>query len=188
MSPRWQMVGGFGYIGIVLLQNHLSAMSALAATLRTAWLAMLVLLLGLMPFIHGHLGQPVQNGWHIHALSNVDELRSSPQFAGLACVAPGHQHAAHAGAQGLRAPEPSDVELAPGIAPTRLPQIRPAQANGALDVPPALAWRVAALLPPAEPPVGPRHGQPRDAQARLPRLHHGLPPPAQAPPLPPLLA
>ncbi|MGC9162493.1 MAG: hypothetical protein ACP5F9_02940 [Thiomonas sp.] len=163
-------------------------MSALATTLRTAWLAMLMLLLGLMPFIHGHLGQPVQNGWHIHALSSVGELRASPQFAGLACVGSDHRHPVQPGAQRAQAPEPSDVELVPGIVPTRLPQIRPAQPGDTRDVQPALAWRVAALLPPAEPPLKPRHGQPHDAQARLPRLHHGLPPPAQAPPLPAFLA
>jgi len=157
-------------------------MSALAAAARTAWLGLLMLLLGLMPFIHGHLGQPVQNGWHIHALSAAAEVRASPQFSGLACVAEDHRHAAQPSGPLLQHPEPSDVEPAPGIVTTRLSQLRAAQPDSAGDAAaavPAVAraalslpfadWRAARVRP--------------QSHELLPRSRHGLPPPGQAPPL-----
>ena len=158
-------------------------MSSALATLRTAWFSMLVLLLGLMPFIHGHLGQPVQSGWHIHALSATAEVQASPQFDGLACLASHHQHARQQTAQTLHAPEPSDIELAPGIAQTRLSQIRLASAFTDREVGTtavlALTLVFAQQSGSAATTVIP---WPQTPDSALPRVHHGLPPPGQAPP------
>jgi len=150
-------------------------MSSVAATFRAAWLSLLVLLLGLMPFIHGHLGQPVQSGWHIHALSTLAEVRASPAFEGLACVEPNHRHGVSA-AVALHAPEPSDVELTAGIAQSRQTQLRssgvPAPVPAAAALP---AWAQApARAAPA--PVWPA------VRSAVARTRHALPPPAQAPP------
>ena len=152
-------------------------MSSARSALRTAWFSMLVLLLGLMPFIHGHLGQPVQNGWHIHALSAVEEVQASAQFDGLACLASHHRHAAQQ-AYSLHVPEPSDVELAPGIAQSRLPQLRPAAVVA--DTPILPVTRIAAA-PRAEEQAASVYW-PRALRQALPGLRHSLPPPAQAPP------
>ena len=152
-------------------------MSSALAALRTAWLSMLMLLLGLMPFIHGHLGQPVQSGWHIHALSAVEEVQASAQFEGLACLASDHQHTAQQ-VYALHVPEPSDIELAPGIAQTRLPQLRPAAVVA--DTPILPVTRIAAA-PRAEEQAA-SIGWPRALRQARPGLRHGLPPPAQAPP------
>ena len=156
-------------------------MSAALAALRTAWFSMLVLLLGLMPFIHGHLGQPVQSGWHIHALSAAAEVQASPQFDGLACIANNHQHATQQAGLALHAPEPSDIELAPGIAQSRLSQIRLAHAFVAQEIlPAALAVTLAFAQQTAS--AAPATYWPQTPDSALPRVHHGLPPPAQAPP------
>lgn len=136
---------------------------------------MLVLLLGLMPFIHGHLGQPVQSGWHIHALSAAADVQTGPQFDGLAGLASHHQHATQQGRFALQAHEPSDVELVLGMQ-SRLSQIRLASLfNEVAAVETALVF--AQRLVPAEPTV--IHSTPDSA---LPRVHHSLPPPSQAPP------
>ncbi|MGC8508995.1 MAG: hypothetical protein ACP5NM_12130 [Thiomonas sp.] len=157
-------------------------MSVILSTLRAAWFAMLMLLLGLMPFIHGHLGQPVQNGWHIHALSAVQEVHASAQFDGLACLASDHKHHAQQAGLSLHAPEPSDIELAPGIAQSRLSQIRLAHAFSALEVSPAafVFTRASALQAASSAPAATHWPQTPDSA--LPRVHHGLPPPGQAPP------
>ena len=154
-------------------------MSAALTALRTAWLSMLMLLLGLMPFIHGHLGQPVQSGWHIHALSAVEEVQASTQFDGLACLV-GHQRAAsQQHGLVLHAPEPSDIEPATGIAQSRLSELR-AAAVAAADTP-ALAARpaAAALQLAARCNVVAWQSAPRHA---LSGSRPGLPPPAQGPP------
>ena len=153
-------------------------MSKALSTLRTAWFSMLVLLLGLMPFIHGHLGQPVQNGWHIHALSAVAQVQASPQFDGVACIASHPQHAAKQSGFALHAPEPSDVELASGITQSRLSQIR--LASVLIDtavVLPTFAFTSQRSLTATEP-----ISWPQISDDALPRVHHGLPPPGQAPP------
>ncbi|MGC8703207.1 MAG: hypothetical protein ACP5RV_09735 [Thiomonas sp.] len=157
-------------------------MSVILSTLRAAWFSMLMLLLGLMPFIHGHLGQPVQNGWHIHALSAVQEVQASAQFDRLACLASDHKHTVQQAGLSLHAPEPSDVELAPGIAQSRLSQIRLAHAFSALEVSPAaLAVTLASALQAASAPPAATQW-PQTPDSALPRVHHGLPPPGQAPP------
>lgn len=157
-------------------------MSAVFSIVRTAWFAMLMLLLGLMPFIHGHLGQPVQNGWHIHALSAVQEVQASAQFGGLACLASNHKHHVQQAALSLHAPEPSDIELAPGIAQSRLQQIRLAHAFSALEVSPAaLLFTLVSALHAASAAPAATHW-PHTPDSALPRIHHGLPPPGQAPP------
>jgi len=150
-------------------------MSSVAATLRAAWLSLLALLLGLMPFIHGHLGQPVQSGWHIHALSTVAEVRASPAFEGLACIAPHQRHGVSA-ASALHAPEPSDVELAAGIAQSRQTQLRSSGAPAPVSTAAALpAWAQAPARTVA-PAVRPA------ACVLVAQTRHALPPPAQAPP------
>ena len=159
-------------------------MSKAVSTLRTAWFSMLVLLLGLAPFIHGHLGQPVQSGWHIHALTAAAEVQASPQFSlqsspdGLACLASHPQHTAQQSGFALQTPEPSDVELASGIAQSRLSQIRLASVLIDTEVVlPTFAFAsqhslaVTALI-----------SWPQLSNDALPRVHHGLPPPGQAPP------
>ncbi|OYV39045.1 MAG: hypothetical protein B7Z83_02975 [Thiomonas sp. 20-64-5] len=157
-------------------------MFAILSILRTAWFSMLMLLLGLMPFIHGHLGQPVQNGWHIHALSAAAEVRASPQFDGLACLANNHRHAAQQTGLALHAPEPSDIELAAGIAQSRLPQIRLAHAFVAQDgIPAALAFILAFASQSSSAALTATHW-PQTPDSALPRVHHGLPPPGQPPP------
>lgn len=157
-------------------------MSSTLATLRTAWFSMLVLLLGLMPFIHGHLGQPVQSGWHIHALSATAEVQASPQFDGLACLANNHQHAAQQAGFVLHAPEPSDIELAPGIAQSRVSQIRLASAFTDQDLSAAALTFTLAFAQPAASAVPTAIDWPQTPDSALPRVHHGLPPPGQAPP------
>ncbi|MDD4888173.1 MAG: hypothetical protein PHO64_14875 [Thiomonas sp.] len=153
-------------------------MSAVVSTLRTAWFSMLVLLLGLMPFIHGHLGQPVQSGWHIHALSAAAEVRASPQFDGLACLANNHQRPAQQANLALHAPEPSDIELAPGIAQSRLSQIRLASVFTDLEVAQSSLAFTQAIVSAAPAAIH----WPQTPDSALPRVHHGLPPPGQAPP------
>lgn len=153
-------------------------MSAALATLRTAWFSMLVLLLGLMPFIHGHLGQPIQSGWHIHALSATGEMRASAQFDGLACLAGHHPGSAQQTGVALQTPEPSDVELTCSIAQSRLSQIRLASVCSDVEVArsaPAFVQQPACAQATAT-------HWPRTPDSALPRVHHGLPPPGQAPP------
>ncbi|MGC9237694.1 MAG: hypothetical protein ACP5GF_12480 [Thiomonas sp.] len=157
-------------------------MSVILSTLRAAWFSMLMLLLGLMPFIHGHLGQPVQNGWHIHALSAVEEVRASAQFDGLACLANDHQHAVQQAGLSLQAPEPSDIELAAGIAPSRLPQIRLAHTCVAQDIILIALAFTSAFAPQAASAALAATHWPQTPDSALPRVHHGLPPPGQAPP------
>jgi hypothetical protein len=153
-------------------------MSKALSTLRTAWFSMLVLLLGLAPFIHGHLGQPVQNGWHIHALSAVAEVQASPQFDGLACLASPPQHTAQQSGFALHAPEPSDVELASGITQSRLSQIRLASVLIDTEVVlPTFAFTSQRSLTATE-----LISWPQIFDDAFPRVHHGLPPPGQAPP------
>ncbi|MEW6558642.1 MAG: hypothetical protein AB1412_00395 [Pseudomonadota bacterium] len=154
-------------------------MPAVASTLRTAWFSMLMLLLGLMPFIHGHLGQPVQSGWHIHALSAVEEVQSSAQFDGLACLSSQHDSAAKPHGFALHAPEPSDVEPGTVIASTRLSQLRVAAIAAETPALPATLAATTAL-PAAQP--ARLAWLPASRQA-LPGARHGLPPPGQAPPL-----
>ena len=162
---------------IVFTNLYMSSMSSALAALRTAWLSMLVLLLGLMPFIHGHLGQPVQSGWHIHALSALEEVQASAQFDGLACLASHHRHTMWPGSA-LHAPEPSDIEPATGIAQSRLSQLRPAAVAAAS---PTLPTPLAAAFPRAGD-VPSSISWPGASRQILPGLRHGLPPPAQAPP------
>ena len=159
-------------------------MSKALSTLRTAWFSMLVLLLGLAPFIHGHLGQPVQSGWHIHALTAAAEVQASPQFSlqsspdGLACLASHPLHTAQQSGFALHAPEPSDVELASGIAQSRLSQIR--LASVLIDteaVLPTFAFTSSRSLVTIAP-----ISWPQISDDALPRVRHGLPPPGQAPP------
>jgi hypothetical protein len=157
-------------------------MSALTAAARTAWLGLLMLMLGLMPFIHGHLGQPVQNGWHIHAMSPLAEVRASPQFSGLACAAADHRHAAQPPGLLLQHPEPSDVELAPGIAATRLSQLRAAQPKAEGDAAVAVLAAACAALPMPLAPSRAARIWPQLPEP-LPRSRDGLPPPGQAPPI-----
>jgi|GEM_PF-2020896 hypothetical protein len=157
-------------------------MTAGFSTLRTAWFSMLMLLLGLMPFIHGHLGQPVQNGWHIHAMSAVEEVQASAQFDGLACLANDHRHAVQQAGLSLHAPEPSDIELAPGIAQSRLSQVRLAHAFVAQKIiPTALTFSLPFTLQAASAALAATHW-PQTPDSALPRVHHGQPPPGQAPP------
>ena len=153
-------------------------MSKALSTVRPAWFSMLVLLLGLMPFIHGHLGQPVQGGWHIHVLSAAAEVRASPAFEGLACLDGPSRHAVQRSGLALHAPEPSDVELASGIAQSRLSQIRLASVfSGTEVVLPAFVLASQRALTPIA-----LISWPQTSDDALPRVHHGLPPPGQAPP------
>ena len=153
-------------------------MSKALSTLRTAWFSMLVLLLGLAPFIHGHLGQPVQSGWHIHALTAAAEVQASPQFDGLACLASHLQRTAQQSGFALQAPEPSDVELASGITQSRLSQIRLASVLIDTEVVlPTFAFASQHSLAATE-----LISWPQISDDALPRVHHGLPPPGQAPP------
>ena len=154
-------------------------MPAVASTLRTDWFSMLMLLLGLMPFIHGHLGQPVQSGWHIHALSAVEELQSSPQFGGLAYLPEPHGSTAELHGFALHAPEPSDIEPGTVIASTRLSQLGAAAIAAETPALPATLAATTAL-PAAQP--ARLAWLPASRQA-LPGARHGLPPPGQAPPL-----
>lgn len=151
-------------------------MSSAWSILRTAWFSLLVLLLGLMPFIHGHLGQPVQGGWHIHTLSVAAEIQTSPEFNGLSCLA-SHHTATAAGASGLHKAEPSTVELASRIAQSRSPEISLAACFGAFA--PVLFVLSGPVLPAL---AVPSTGWPPTSNAVIPRLRHELPPPVLAPP------
>lgn len=171
---------GIAHFVIFVTNFYMPAMSSAYSTLRTAWFALLVLLLGLAPFIHGHLGQPQQQGWHIHAQSVTAEIQADPQFNGLSCPAVHHVHAGTAVSApfALQQPEPADVELASGIMQTRLPQIALAATFTALETPlaaPSRSSAVPALRIPAT-------AWPPTSNAVGPRQRHGLPPPGQAPP------
>ena len=135
-------------------------MSTTRSLAHSAWLAMLALLLGLAPFIHGHLGQPLLHGWHVHPQAAA---AAQPSDAGVA----------------LQQPEAVDIEVAPGIMPARLQQIAPAAAFAAGDIPTLPAFH---RDPPAAPSAAGAFAWPATVEAAASRLHPGLPPPAQAPP------
>lgn len=136
-------------------------MSAARSLAHSAWFAMLVLLLGLAPFIHGHLGQPLLQGWHVHP-----QVVAAAQPAGATGFA-------------LDQPETADVEVAAGIVSARLQPITPAAVFPADDVPTLAAFlQVVAAAPSAA--IAP--ALPQASETAASRLRHGLPPPAQAPP------
>ncbi len=174
------------FVGLVIVVTNslILPMPKALSTLRTAWFSMLVLLLGLAPFIHGHLGQPVQSGWHIHALTAAAQVQASPQFSlqsspdGLACLASHPQHTAQQSGFALQTPEPSDVELASGIAQSRLSQIR--LASVLIDT--EVVLPTFALASQHSLAVTELISWPQLSDDALPRVHHGLPPPGQAPP------
>lgn len=124
--------------------------------LRRAGLFGLTLLLALGPFIHAHLGQPKQYGWHVHLQQTAPAIATT---TGDALAQPA---------------EPADVELAQSLAARRL-----APALAALpDLAPALT---AAPLPAARVLVAVAWAN-RPAPP-LPRAGGGhLRPPPQAPP------
>ena len=171
---------GIAHLVIFVTNFHMSTMSPAYSTLRTAWFALLALLLGLAPFIHGHLGQPLQHGWHIHTQSVTAEIGANSQFSGLSCPAVHHVHAGTAVSSpfALQQPEPADVELASGIAQTRLPQIALAAVFTAFEAP--LAARPGASLVPAL--RIPVTAWPPTSNTAGSRQRPGLPPPGQAPP------
>lgn len=143
-------------------------MSAARSLAHSAWIAMLVLLLGLAPFIHGHLGQPLLQGWHVHP-----QVVAAAQPAGATTSTP------HATGFALDQPETADVEVAAGIVSARLQPISPAAVFPADDVPTLAAFlQVVAAAPSAA--IASALQQASETAAS--RLRHGLPPPAQAPP------
>ncbi len=145
-------------------------------SIRLVTVTMLALLLALAPFVHGHLGQPVQQGWHLHA---------GPLEVGRG----GSASPAYAGAQGsgknlslLLAHESAAVEVSVG--PSTLRVLRIASAHAPAPAPEpwlhadpahALAWarHMAAER------VGRAEPQPSPAS----RGAAGLPPPGHAPPM-----
>lgn len=145
-------------------------MAAARSPLHSTWIALLALLLALAPFIHGHLGQPLQRGWHVHPQAGA-VVQTVAAAAVPASATPAAQYA-------LQQPEPTDVEVAAGIMPARLPQIAavaPSAASGPSAHPAPAAPRsatpvVVALVLPAAAEPAPARSDP------------GLPPPALAPP------
>ncbi|MHB1668045.1 MAG: hypothetical protein ACYCSR_12320 [Thiomonas sp.] len=146
---------------------------AIIHSIRLVAVTMLVLLLTLAPFVHGHLGQPVQRGWHIHA----GPLQVGSSSAPLA--APGAQRAG----SGLFAHEPPEVGVFVG--PNAMRVLRIASAH--IPAPAPQPWLHA----------GPAHALVLARQTAAERVGHadprpttpasrgaaGLPPPGHAPPL-----
>ena len=149
---------------------------AIIHSIRLVTVTMLALLLALAPFVHGHLGQPALQGWHLYA---------GPLDVGRGDSAP----LASAGAQGsgknpalLPAHESAAVEVSVGPSTLRVMRIAPAHTPGPAPQPwlhagpaYALAWarQVAAER------VGRAGPQPT---APASRGAAGLPPPGHAPP------
>lgn len=140
--------------------------------LRSAWLALLALLLGLGPFIHGHLRQPLVEGWHLHAP--------------VSAFAHGHPPVQQSGKRStdlasatLQQTESADVDVAPGIATPRLQRVASATAaNGGQPFLPVTIGLDAAARSATAAATGMAKGD-------SPPPHsgdYGLTPPAQAPP------
>ncbi len=149
------------------------------SSFRLATVAMLALLLALAPFVHGHLGQPVQYGWHLHV--GVIEVGGS----GTAPLGASRVQQADDGSIALLAHEPPEVEVAIGPGSPR--DLSLTWAEPAEHLPVALPAYLApasilALLLARQQPAG------LAAQllaACVPPDSHsapGLPPPALAPP------
>jgi hypothetical protein len=161
----------------ILLQTMLHR--SIFSSFRLATVAMLALLLALAPFVHGHLGQPVQHGWHLHM--GAVEVGGS----GTAPLGASRVQQAHDGSLALLAHEPPEVEVPIGPGSPRdlnLAWAEPAQQLPvALPAYPALASRLALLLARKLP-----AGLAAQAfAAHVPPDSHsapGLPPPALAPP------
>ncbi|OIQ94230.1 hypothetical protein GALL_237560 [mine drainage metagenome] len=147
---------------------------AIIHSFRLVTLTMLALLLTLAPFVHGHLGQPVQHGWHIHVGPlEVGGSGSAP------LAAPGAQRAG----SGLFAHEPPEVEVFVGPNTMRVLRI----ASAYIPTPAPQPWLHAG---PAHALVLARQTAPglvvhADARPTTPasRGVAGLPPPGHAPPL-----
>ena len=149
---------------------------AIIHSIHRVTVTMLALLLTLAPFVHGHLGQAVPQGWHIHA---------GPLEVGRG----GSASLADAGAQGsgknlalLRAHESAVVEVSVG--PSTMRALRIASAHT-----PAPAPQPWLHTSPAHAPAWARHvaaervGGDDAHPAPASRGAAGLPPPGHAPPL-----
>ena len=142
--------------------------------IRLVTVTMLALMLTLAPFVHGHLGQPVQQGWHIHAgaldVGGRAPLASpSTQGAGNSIsVLPAHESAAVEVSVGPSVLRALRIISAHTPAPAPQPWLH---ANPA----PALAWARQALA------EGVRRADPQPVSPAS-RGAPGLPPPGHAPP------
>ena len=142
--------------------------------IRLVAVTMLALLLALAPFVHGHLGQPVQHGWHLHAGPlEVGGSGSAP------LAAPGAQPAG----SGLFAHEPPEVEVFVG--PNTMRVLRIASAH--IPAPAPQPWLHASpahalVLARQTAPGRVVHADPRPTTPAS-RGAAGLPPPGHAPPL-----
>ncbi len=125
--------------------------------LRSVGLFGLTLLLALGPFIHGHLGQPRQYGWHVHVQQTGPVVTST---AGDTLAQPA---------------EPADVELAQWLAARRLAPMLAALP----DFAPGLT---AAVLPAAATELVAAAWATRPAQPQPNASRGHLRPPPQAPP------
>ncbi len=149
------------------------------SSFRLATVALLALLLALAPFVHGHLGQPVQHGWHLHV--GPVEVGGS----GTAPLGASRARLAHEGSVALLAHEPPEVEVAIGPGSPRdlsLTWVEPAEhlpvALPAYSAPASmLALMLARQLPAGLVAQAFAAHRPPDSHGAP-----GLPPPALAPP------
>ena len=150
---------------------------AIIHSIHRVTVTMLALLLTLAPFVHGHLGQAVPQGWHIHA---------GPLDVGRGGSAP----LASTGAQGLGenlalllAHESAAVEVSVGPSTLRVMRITPAHTPAPAPQPWPHADPAHALVWARQ--VGAERVGRADPQPTTPasRGAAGLPPPGHAPPL-----
>ncbi len=175
LSPGQRHCDPFVKFRCTSLQLSMNART-IVHNIRLVTVTMLALLLTLAPFVHGHLGQPVQQGWHIHAgpleLGGGRAPLASPNAQG-----PGNNSGL------LLAHESAAVEVSVG--PSALRVLRIASAHTPAPAPqPWLRANPAhaAVLARQRAAACFGHANPQPA-CPASRGAPGLPPPAHAPPL-----
>ena len=148
---------------------------AIIHSIRLVTVTMLALLLTLAPFVHGHLGRPVQHGWHLHAGPLEIGRGGSAPLASTGAQGPGKNFAL------LLAHESAAVEVSVGPSTLRVMRTAPAHTPGPAPQPwlhanpaHALAW--------ARHVVAERVGRADPQPSPASRGAAGLPPPGHAPP------